>query len=153
MRPLLPLLILAAIPVHAAVYRGEAGGRRLIASDDARAYIYEDERLPQLLAPSPDCANGATCYRSAAGDILRLHNNSAWWNDSPLTPFTASPTEADNRLYTAELPFAAALLADITFTQTTSQREQDKTLQWYREPQSGLEHYLMADGYPAAPAR
>ena len=150
MRPLLPLLILAAIPVHAAVYRGEAGGRSLIASDDARAYFYEDERLPQPLAPSPDCANGATCYRSAAGDILRLHNNSAWWNDSPLAPFTASPTEADNRLYTAELPFAAALLADITFTQTTSQREQDKTLQWYREPQSGLEHYLMADGYPAA---
>ncbi|WP_281838754.1 hypothetical protein [Cardiobacterium hominis] len=146
----MPLLILAAIPVHAAVYRGEAGGRRLIASDDARAYFYEDERLPQPLAPSPDCANGATCYRSAAGDILRLHNNSAWWNDSPLAPFTASPTEADNRLYTAELPFAAALLADITFTQTTSQREQDKTLQWYREPQSGLEHYLMADGYPAA---
>ena len=42
MRPLLPLLVLAAIPVHAAVYRGEAGGRRLIASDDARAYFYED---------------------------------------------------------------------------------------------------------------
>ena len=60
MRPLLPLLILAAIPVHAAVYRGDVGGRSLIASDDARAYFYEDERLPQPLAPSPNCANGAT---------------------------------------------------------------------------------------------
>ena len=148
MRPLLPLLILAAIPVHAAVYRGDVGGRRLIASDDARAYFYKDERLPQPLTPSPDCAGGATCYRSETGDILRLRDGSAWWNDIPLTPF-APATDPDNRLYAAELPFEAALLADITFAKSATTTVQNKTLQWYRDPESGLEHPLVASGYPA----
>jgi len=151
MRPLFLLIILlAAIPAHAAVYRGDIGGRTLTVSDDARAYFYKDERLPQPLVPSSDCAGGAACYRSEMGDILRLQNGNAWWNDTPLAPFAAPATDPDNRLYAAELPFEAALLADITFTKSATTTVQNKTLQWYREPQSGLEHYLMADGYPAA---
>ena len=149
MRPLFLLIILlAAIPAHAAVYRGDIGGRTLTVSDDARAYFYKDERLPQPLTPSPDCASGATCYRSETGDILRLRDGSAWWNDIPLTPF-APATDPDNRLYAAELPFEAALLADITFAKSATTTVQNKTLQWYRDPESGLEHPLVASGYPA----
>ena len=144
MRPLFLLIILlAAIPAHAAVYRGDIGGRTLTVSDAARAYFYKDERLPQPLTPSPDCASGATCYRSETGDILRLRDGSAWWNDIPLTPF-APATDPDNRLYAAELPFEAALLADITFAKSATTTVQNKTLQWYRDPESGLEHPLVA---------
>ena len=150
MRPLFLLIILlAAIPAHAAVYRGDIGGRTLTVSDDARAYFYKDERLPQPLVPSSDCAGGAACYRSETGDILRLQNGNAWWNDTPLAPFAAPATDPDNRLYAAELPFEAALLADITFTKSATTTVQNKTLQWYREPESGLEHPLLASGYPA----
>ena len=148
MRIFLSLLLFTACLARAEVFRGAVGGRTLVVSDDARAYFYKDERLPQPLTPLPDCADGDTCYRSEAGDILRLQNGSAWWNDIPLTPF-APATDPDNRLYAAELPFEAALLADLTFTKSATTTVQNKTLQWYRDPDSGLEHPLVASGYPA----
>jgi hypothetical protein len=148
MRIFLSLLLFTACLARAEVFRGAVGGRTLVVSDDARAYFYKDERLPQPLTPLPDCADGDTCYRSEAGDILRLQNGSAWWNDIPLTPF-APATDPDNRLYAAELPFEAALLADITFAKSATTTVQNKTLQWYRDPDSGLEHPLVASGYPA----
>jgi len=72
MRIFLSLLLFTAYLARAEVFRGAVGGRTLVVSDDARAYFYKDERLPQPLTPLPDCADGDTCYRSEAGDILRL---------------------------------------------------------------------------------
>ena len=99
----------------------------------------------------------AALYRGDMGGHTLVASNDAlaYYNEAerlpqPLTPFTASPTEADNRLYTAELPFAAALLADVSFQKTATSTVHGKTLQWYRDPDSSLEHPLIASGYPDA---
>ena len=59
-------------------------------------------------------------------------------------------TAPENRLYATELPFAAALLADVAFQKNATSTVHGKTLQWYRDPDSGLEHPLIASGYPDA---
>ena len=146
----LPLLLAAILPAHAALYRGDIDGHILVTSDDALAYYDEAERLPQPLTPSPACDDGARCYRSAHGDTLRLRDGNAWWNDTALAPLVAPVTAPENRLYAAELPFAAALLADVAFQKTATTTVHGKTLQWYRDPDSGLEHPLIASGYPDA---
>ena len=149
MRPYL-FLLATLLPAHAALYRGDMGGHTLVASDDALAYYDEAERLPQPLTPSPACDDGAACYRSAHGDTLRLRDGNAWWNDTALAPYPAPVTAPENRLYATELPFAAALLADVSFQKTATTTVHGKTLQWYRDPDSGLEHPLIASGYPDA---
>ena len=146
----LPLLLAAILPAHAALYRGDIDGHILVASDDALAYYDEAERLPQPLTPSPACDDGARCYRSAHGDTLRLRDGNAWWNDTALAPLVAPVTAPENRLYAAELPFAAALLADVAWQKTATTTAHGKALQWYRDPDSGLEHPLIASGYPDA---
>lgn len=145
---LVAVLALASAHASAAVYRGESGSRHIVASDDALAWYDESERLPQPLTPS--ACPGGTCYQSEAGDTLRLQDGKAWWNDRPLAPYSAPVSDPNNHLYASELPFAAALLADVAFTKTATTQMQDKTLQWYRDPESGLEHPLLAAGYPVA---
>ena len=148
---LLPALL--SYHAHSAVYRGNDAGRILVLDSDTLTHHYEDERLPFPLAPGDDCPAETRCYRTITGSHLEQRGDN--WRirgGATLAPYTPPVHDPANRLFATELPYEAALLDDLTFTpsQTTAHNDNAIKLQYWREPVSGLEHFLMADGYPAA---
>ena len=148
---LLPVLL--SYHAHAAVYRGDDAGRALVLDSDSLTHHYEDERLPFPLAPSGDCPADARCYRTAAATLLEQRGDN--WRikgGAALAPYTPPVRDPANRLFAIEMPYAAALLDDITFTAEKATAHNDKavTLQDWREPASGITHFLIRDGYSDA---
>ena len=144
---LLPALL--SYHAHSAVYRGNDAGRILVLDSDTLTHHYEDERLPFPLAPGDDCPAETRCYRTITGSHLEQRGDN--WRirgGATLAPYTPPVHDPANRLFATELPYEAALLDDLTFTpsQTTAHNDNAIKLQYWREPVSGLEHFLMADG-------
>lgn len=145
---LLPALL--SYHAHSAVYRGNDAGRILVLDSDTLTHHYEDERLPFPLAPGDNCPAETRCYRTIAGSHLEQRSDN--WRirgGATLAPYTPPVHDPANRLFATEMPYEAALLDDLTFTpsQTTAHNDNAIKLQYWREPASGLEHFLISGGY------
>ena len=150
---LLLITLLSSLLTHAAVYRGDDAGRLLILDSDSLTHHYEDERLPSPLTPDDDCPAASHCYRTTTGTHLEQRGDHWYIRDgAALAPYTPPVHDPANRLFATEMPYAAALLDDITFTAGTVTASDDKavTLQDWREPASGITHFLIRDGYSDA---
>ncbi|MDO4643446.1 MAG: hypothetical protein Q4A74_06365 [Cardiobacteriaceae bacterium] len=147
---------------HTAVYRGGMGASEIILDDEEWSYFDSQEQIPYVLLPmTTDCPLTQHCFRTDNGDILKLQKTERGYHgiwktakqqeiSLDLRAFVAPETDPLNRLYAQEMPYQMALLANTAFEPLEKSIFMGRTLQWYREPHSGLSHFIIEAGYPEA---